>query len=661
MKKIVLLLAIFQGVFAAESGMDQGSHIVFGQNPQLRCDRSCKTESSSVSAVNRQYGIQAHTHGASTVAYKDLAKASSVGMAAIDHVKGVVSRYLRTTDIKGLLEYRDELEDMMYSRPVHEHEEIVAKIDQLDYQLNTVLAPLVKCYRDCNDKRLKGDWIFLNGRDIHLMCRLKDPDLSPEVRLKLQQEKDLVSRALHDPSTLAIMVVREGEPRVALRYWRNVEQWRRNGQIDSEAFQAARAEYLEREELHELEDSAAQSEQSSQALVLEQTRLIPSISEQLSEQAKVASGKLEDVTDMTTDKPTIWYGNTLSAEKTALFAAYHQEVHEALIREGVIDRDMPRAARVAELFIETLAHELHPNQIKRDIDGIAQLAKDVAHSATSPINGVQGRSHLGHPHPRVIAALEAGVSGAQEIARRLVTPMEGADKSPLAEVLRAAGDLTPEQIAIISAKVTADWIKFEALSTVGAYVSQADVLGKVRGGESIHVTKEFERTSVMAKGLHPELDRNMSELERLHDAIERAKERATSEKFRHISDGASVQEFEKIEQQAIDFYEKIRECCDDVSIISKNTGVPEDIITRIKSHVFLDEHLTDAGVGRFFPDGNIAKAWQRLMDNTFAESDLLLLQHEYAESFIMNGTQVSWREAHDMVDKLYNWDMALKG
>lgn len=58
---------------------------------------------------------------------------------------------------------------------------------------------------------------------------------------------------------------------------------------------------------------------------------------------------------------------------------------------------------------------------------------------------------------------------------------------------------------------------------------------------------------------------------------------------------------------------------------------------------------------RFFPDADMAAAWKRLIDGNFVYSDLLLLQHEYAEALIIDGTGPS----HAFVDKLYNWKDSL--
>ncbi len=128
---------------------------------------------------------------------------------------------------------------------------------QFHYPLGTNLAPWVKYYQDCDKERLEGDWLSLNAKEGKLESRLKDPDLSPEVRLHLQREKDIVSSMLRHHSTTPLMAVRQGNPRSALIAWRNLEQWCKDGQIDSKTFQAAKTFYLQRKDVHELEDSAA--------------------------------------------------------------------------------------------------------------------------------------------------------------------------------------------------------------------------------------------------------------------------------------------------------------------------------------------------------------------------------------------------------------------
>lgn len=56
----------------------------------------------------------------------------------------------------------------------------------------------------------------------------------------------------------------------------------------------------------------------------------------------------------------------------------------------------------------------------------------------------------------------------------------------------------------------------------------------------------------------------------------------------------------------------------------------------------------------------IIGAWQRLIDGTFVKADLIFLQHEFIESLIMGNQEVSWRIAHDIVNKDHNWDKLIK-
>jgi len=56
----------------------------------------------------------------------------------------------------------------------------------------------------------------------------------------------------------------------------------------------------------------------------------------------------------------------------------------------------------------------------------------------------------------------------------------------------------------------------------------------------------------------------------------------------------------------------------------------------------------------------MAAAWKRLMDGNFVYSDLVLLQHEYAESFAMQGDKIPYDIAHEIVNKVYNWAKSYK-
>ncbi len=165
------------------------------------------------------------------------------------------------------------------------------------------------------------------------------------------------------------------------------------------------------------------------------------------------------------------------------------------------------------------------------------------------------------------------------------------------------------------------------------------------------------------KKLHPSLSNDIHTIEELHNHVVKIAQNISK---KHIGDvinaNTSISEFSKLEAQAADFSAHMTNMTTDISNISKNTGLPSSIIEIIKGHLFIEEHILYNGtIAKFSPDINIANTWQRLIDGNFVYSDLVLLQHEYAEALIMNGINVSWENAHPIVNKLYNWDKSLRG
>ncbi len=132
--------------------------------------------------------------------------------------------------------------------------------------------------------------------------------------------------------------------------------------------------------------------------------------------------------------------------------------------------------------------------------------------------------------------------------------------------------------------------------------------------------------------------------------------KVSKEKVGKIEDIVDSNLFLKLEIEAERFYSLMRDDLADIKSISKNTEIPEHIIEKIKKHLFLDKHILEYGkIGNFPADANIMNAWKRLMKNEFIYTDLLLLQHEYMESFVMNGIDYSWEHAHSLVNLRYNW------
>lgn len=103
-------------------------------------------------------------------------------------------------------------------------------------------------------------------------------------------------------------------------------------------------------------------------------------------------------------------------------------------------------------------------------------------------------------------------------------------------------------------------------------------------------------------------------------------------------------------------YESIRNSNTDIQKISQNTTIPLELVEAIKKHVFFEDHILRNGIiKKFDTDIDIADAWERLLNGNFTQSDLLFLQHEFAESLIMQGKIINYDIAHQFVDIRYNW------
>lgn len=109
----------------------------------------------------------------------------------------------------------------------------------------------------------------------------------------------------------------------------------------------------------------------------------------------------------------------------------------------------------------------------------------------------------------------------------------------------------------------------------------------------------------------------------------------------------SVDEYFRREAEASKMYDNIRASTSDVQGISKNTGIAESRIQRIKDHVFNNEHIKSSGNGRFDPDYEIAQAWTRLQQGTYNTKDIDLLNHELFESRFEGIFKTNYETAHD--------------
>jgi hypothetical protein len=113
------------------------------------------------------------------------------------------------------------------------------------------------------------------------------------------------------------------------------------------------------------------------------------------------------------------------------------------------------------------------------------------------------------------------------------------------------------------------------------------------------------------------------------------------------------------DNEAQAFYNEIRNSSSnaDVVQISKNTGIPEYRIQRIKDHVFINQHDLGERVSQFDPYIEIADAWNRLLNGNFVEQDIRLLQHEYFESRFESLFKTNYTTAHKAAnDSGRTWD-----
>ena len=116
---------------------------------------------------------------------------------------------------------------------------------------------------------------------------------------------------------------------------------------------------------------------------------------------------------------------------------------------------------------------------------------------------------------------------------------------------------------------------------------------------------------------------------------------------RQIDYNAYIKRLETIDME----YENIRINTTDISKIAQNTGMPEWKISRIKEHVFSNEHILDSGVKRFDADPEIADAWYRLTNGTFNQNDIDLLNHEYFESKFESFYKTDYGTAHSKTEE----------
>ena len=112
-------------------------------------------------------------------------------------------------------------------------------------------------------------------------------------------------------------------------------------------------------------------------------------------------------------------------------------------------------------------------------------------------------------------------------------------------------------------------------------------------------------------------------------------------------------------EHARKMYETYRRRASDIPKIAKVTGHTEEEITRVKNHMFINEHDLDDGRHRFDPDFQQAQSWIRLESGKPEEHDLVMIEHELIEEQLMRENGLSYDEAHAKTNQVANYQKAL--
>lgn len=119
--------------------------------------------------------------------------------------------------------------------------------------------------------------------------------------------------------------------------------------------------------------------------------------------------------------------------------------------------------------------------------------------------------------------------------------------------------------------------------------------------------------------------------------------------------GGFFEKYEKRIQSAEQYYDSIRNRIDDIEKISYNTHISYTDVESVKRHVFLENHILDNNVAVFDADYDMAVAWQRLINGTYEDRDIVLLKHELLESQVEKEYNLNYRDAHNIAQKKYPW------
>ncbi len=208
----------------------------------------------------------------------------------------------------------------------------------------------------------------------------------------------------------------------------------------------------------------------------------------------------------------------------------------------------------------------------------------------------------------------------------------------------------PETVAIAAEGIEAPVTTAAARETMLAQEANESIRGaRENARKAIQMCADVESCLTKNKNTLESFDRNINDIAKT----------AKPGKVGKVLEKTHAHKLPALELETKTFYENMRKSALDIEKICQNTGLDRNIITRIKNHLFNEEHILRTGISKFHPDEDIAAAWQRLIDNNYVYSDLKLLQHEYAESLIMNGLEMTYDDVHPRINTIYNWEKSL--
>ncbi len=116
------------------------------------------------------------------------------------------------------------------------------------------------------------------------------------------------------------------------------------------------------------------------------------------------------------------------------------------------------------------------------------------------------------------------------------------------------------------------------------------------------------------------------------------------------------------QRHADDYYEEIRNRKKEIEIreVARNTGFRQSTIKRIYKHIFINKYELEKGYTTFDSDFEMAKSWFRLREGKeIKQMDIIMLKHEALEHYLMNKYNYKYKEAHDIVERKYNYNKAI--